>query len=785
MKRIIFLFTILYSFFPKNPLIAQKNFTLSGYIKDARTNETLIGASVYNKAKTLQGSTANAYGFYSLTLPSGKYTLVYSFIGYANQEIEVDLNANKELNIALTEGVEMKEVVVTAKQEDRNVTTTEMGTITLPIETVKKLPALMGEVDVMKVLQLMPGVKGSEGGTGFYVRGGGPDQNLVLLDEAVVYNPGHLFGFFSVFNGDAIKNTTLIKGNLPANYGGRLSSVVDIQMKEGNNRAFSVDGGIGAIASRLTIEGPIQQEKSSFIFSTRRTYFLDLLQPFLKGGRFEGTNYYFYDMNMKVNYQFSDKDRLFLSGYFGRDVFAINVQDRGLNFSLPYGNSTATVRWNHVYNQKLFSNLSLVYNAYNFEASGGQDIFRFSSSSGVRDWNAKIDFEYFPNYQHTLKTGVNYTFHTLTPNVIRAQVGDIEFKNNLTPKYAHDVAAYVNDDWKISDALTLSMGLRGGFFTQVGNYTSSLTGRTYASGEPVVTYPFLEPRINGKWSLGKTSSLKFGFTYANQFIHLVSNSTSTLPADVWVPSSERVRPQVGTQYALGYFRNFADNMFETSVEIYYRDLKNQIDYPDSYVNNVSRDVEQDFVFGKGMAYGAEFFIRKNKGRLTGWIGYTWSRTLRSFPDIEGGRWYPATYDRINDMSVVLSYNISKKWDITGTFVYYTGNTYTPLAYLYLIDGRFNQAYAPRNSSRLPNYHRVDLAAVYTPHPERTDRKFSSSWTFGLYNAYNQLNPFFIYYNIENNFERGTAKANAYKVTIFPIIPSVTWNFKWRQKPTNK
>ena len=760
---------------------SQENFTLSGYVSDADNGETLIGANVYVKGDTEQGVTTNLYGFYSLTLPAGNYTIIYSYLGFSDTEKNIQLSDNQTINIKLQQGITMQEIVVTAEEKDKNVESTEMGTVTMAVDKIKTLPVLLGEVDILKTLQLLPGVQSAgEGSSGFYVRGGGPDQNLILLDEAVVYNSGHLLGFFSVFNSDAIKNTTLIKGGMPSYYGGRLSSVVDVQMKEGNDQKFRAEGGIGLIASRLTFQGPIVKEKSSFIVSARRTYGFDLAQPFIKKTNFAGTNYYFYDVNAKVNYRFSDKDRLYLSVYFGRDVLKFRSNERDFFFDLPYGNETATLRWNHVFTSKLFMNLSAIYNQYEFKFIGGQDIFKVDIYSGVRDYNGKLDFDFYPNPNHTLKFGANYSYHKLTPNVANGTDGTTTFSNNFIPTYAHDAAIYVQDDWKINARLSVNFGLRGTMFQQVGPYTSKIDNTVYEKGDPVKTYWNLEPRMSGKYSLSKTASLKAGITFTNQYIHLVSNSTSSLPGDVWVPSTEIVKPQQGVQYALGYFKNLKDNTYETSVEIYYKNLRNQIDYGEKYVPDISNDLESSFVFGNGEAYGLELFFKKSKGDLTGWIGYTLSKTERNFPGINNGETFPATYDRRHDLSVVANYELNEKWTFGGAFIYGTGNAFTPLKSVYFIEQGAVVNYGVRNSARIDPYHRLDLSATLTPQKQfKKEKDFKSTWTFSVYNIYNRKNTFFISYDAQTEFQGGSAKFSAYKVSLFPIIPSVTWNFKWR------
>lgn len=776
-------FFVFVSFLPFLQAQNPKTFTLSGYIKDKSTGETLIGANVVDLDNPGSGTITNTYGFYSISLEQGTYKIGFSYLGYKDEKFEVLLDKNTQLNVSLEEGVLMEEVVISADKEDRrrNVEGTQMGTIELPVENIKKMPAIFGETDILKTLQLLPGVLSSgEGNAGFFVRGGGPDQNLVLLDEALVYNTGHLLGFFSVFNTDAIKNTTLIKGGIPANYGGRLSSVLDVQMKEGNMKKFGVEGGIGIISSRLTAEGPIVKDKSSFMVSGRRTYILDLIQPALKGTNFEGTNYYFYDINTKWNYIFSDKDRLYFSGYFGKDVLRFRQPSRDFTFDLPYGNSTSTLRWNHLFNQKMFMNMSLIYNDYQFEVNGGQDNFNFRLFSGVEDWNFKTDFDYFLNPRHNIKFGFNYTFHTLTPNTASATAGDVSFNTEFQPKRAHESAVYFLDDMKITNKLLMNTGLRLSLFSQIGPYTSPIDGTVFNKGDHVKTYGGIEPRWSLNYRVSKELSIKGGISVTTQYIHLVSNSASTLPTDVWVPSTELVRPQRGAQYAIGVFRNFDNDAFETSIEVYYKDLRNQIDYAENYVNDISKDLENSFVFGKGRAYGAEFFVKKSIGKWNGWVGYSLARTERSFEAIENGRWYPAVYDRAHDLKLVANYSPSKKWEFSAVFIYGSGRWFTPIRGFFFVEQNLNLFYGPRNSTRLADYHRLDFSATYTPKPN-SKKAYQGSWVFSVYNMYNRKNPFFVNFDIETDFNTGNTSIEGTQITIFPFIPSITYNFKWNQK----
>ncbi|HMX38528.1 MAG TPA: TonB-dependent receptor, partial [Ferruginibacter sp.] len=514
----------------------------------------------------------------------------------------------------------------------------------------------LGEVDLLKTVQFLPGVRNAgEGSAGIYVRGGGPDQNLILLDDAPVYNTGHLFGFFSIFNADAIKNVSLIKGGMPAQYGGRLSSVLDVSMKEGNNQKWQVDAGLGVIASRLSIQGPLKKNKASFIISGRRTYIDALVKPFVKkSSQFYGSGYYFYDLNAKVNYIFSEKDRLYLSGYFGRDVFDFQNSKQSLRINIPWGNATGTLRWNHVFNQKLFGNTTLVYNDYNFTFNAAQNNIEFKLNSGIRDISLKQDFDLYPYTGHKLRFGGIYTFHKFTPSVVSGKQDSTVFRpNNAQVKYGHEAAVYVQDDWELNDKVKLNAGIRYSWFQQIGpykKYTTDDNGNridsiVYGSGKGVRSYAGLEPRLTVRYALDDETSIKASVTRNMQYIHLVSNAGTTLPTDIWVPSTYKVRPQISWLYAAGLFKNFRDNMYETSVEVYYKDMRNQIEYKEGYIPSTIDDTENSFVFGRGWSYGAEFFINKTKGRLTGWLGYTLSWTWRKFPDLNFGNKYPAKYDR--------------------------------------------------------------------------------------------------------------------------------------------
>lgn len=766
---------------------AQNRYSLNGYIKDSLSGESIIGATLTVNGQA-RGVTSNQYGFFSITLPEGNYVITASHISYFSKPITIELTSNQSYNFELNAKTPSNtEVVIYSRRRDGNVKNAQMGRIDLSMDQIKNIPAFMGEVDPLKVLQLLPGVRNAgEGNAGFYVRGGGPDQNLIMLDDAVVYNTGHLFGFFSIFNGDAIKNISLIKGGMPAQYGGRLSSVLDVSMKDGNMNKLQMDGGIGLIASRLSIQGPIKKNKASFIISARRTYIDALVKPFIKkSSDFYGSGYFFYDLNAKVNYRFSEKDRLYLSGYFGRDVFDFVNAKRSFKTNVPWGNSTATLRWNHVFNRRLFANTTLLYNDYKFKFSASQDNFELGLSSGIRDRTIKSDFDYYPLPNHKLKFGGLLTHHNFIPNVVSGRQDSVIFTpNNETEKYAAETALYIQDDWEPGEKWKINYGLRWSSFTQIGPYTrysrdadgNKTDSIVYDDFKPVKTYGGLEPRLTIRFAINDETSIKAAVTKNYQYIHLVSNSGTSLPTDLWVPSTYLVKPQRSWLYAAGFFKNFRDNMYETSLELYYKDMQDQIEYKEGYTPSL-KDPEQEFVFGKGWSYGSELLINKVKGRLTGWIGYTLSWTWRKFPNLNEGERYPVKYDRRHDLSLVANFEANKRWRFGAVFVYGTGNAITLPERFYIINGVLTQEYSKLNQYRMQAYHRMDVSATYTPIP-RKQRRLQQYWVFSIYNIYSRLNPYFIYFDQEGSPYDGSLRVEARKVSLFPILPAVTWNFKF-------
>jgi hypothetical protein len=749
------------------PLLSfSQNFTISGYLRDAQTGEALIGATIYiTKLKT--GTVANTYGFYSITVPkTDSLGIVFSYIGYIPQIKKIYLDKHVTLDVKLSSNNALGEVVVSADRNNDNVERPQMGVIDIPVKMIKELPAILGETDVLKVIQLLPGVTaGQEGTTGFFVRGGNSDQNLVQLDEATVYNPNHLFGLFSTFNTRALNNVTLIKGGFPAQYGGRLSSILDITMKEGNNKKYMVEGGIGLISSQLTIEGPIIKEKASFIISARRTYLDLVLKPFLP--KANQTKYYFYDLNAKMNWQLSKKDRLFLSIFKGTDKAAY-TEASSLNYGIRFGNSTATLRWNHLFRPKLFSNTSLIYNTYLLDLSTTQGKYYAQLYSGINDMNAKTEFEYFPNTKNLFRFGINYTYHTFlssgkSDKIPKSlQVTSLN-TNAIPPRYSNEFAAYVNDEYSLTKRMGLNLGLRApGFISKDASYFK------------------MEPRATLKVTIDSTSSIKAAYTQMNQFLHIVPSSTASLPTDIWTPSSKITKPELSEQYALGYFKNFKQNAYETSVEVYYKTMYNQVAFKEGTQLLEQSNIDDQLVFGKGWSYGAEFFIKKNTGKFTGWIAYTISRTDQQFKDLNYGEVFPFKYDKRHVLSVVGVYELGKKWTFSADFVFSTGGTFTLPAGRVgiesggsLYDGVY-YVYDKRNNYRMNPYHRLDIAATYKKHKTLFKKPFDVEWVFSIYNVYSHRNPYFVYLTVDPVTNEPQAK----QVSLLPIIPSITYNFKF-------
>ena len=755
------------------PASAQKKFTVSGNVKDATTGEILIGATItLNKTST----SSNNYGFYSLTAPEGNYILTVTYVGYVPAVYTIALTENKVVDVGLSPKAELQEVVINAHARNNdNIVSPQMGVEKLDMSQINNVPVLLGERDILKTLSLLPGVKSaSEGNTGFYVRGGASDQNLILLDEATVYNASHLFGFFSTFNSDAIKDVSLYKGGIPAQYGGRLSSVLDIKMDEGNNQNYVVQGGLGLISSRIKVEGPIVKDKGSFMISARRTY-LDLFLKASSDSTVKGSQLYFYDINAKANYHFDDKNVLYLSGYFGKDVLGLKN-----TFGTNWGNSTGTLRFNHIFNSKLFSNTSLIYSNYNYDIQSYLPGNNFNAVSQITDLDFKEDLQYFVSNSHTIKFGVDALHHNLAPGSITADANSSFNDKTIERRYGLETAAYISDEWHATDKLSLLYGFRlsdmflfgPGTFNTYDALGNTVTSNTYNSGQIVKRYFNLEPRFSASYSLTPEASLKASYNRNTQNIHIISNSTSSTPTDLYVMSSNNIKPEIADQFSTGYFRNFNDNMFEFSTEVYYKWLENQIDYKNGAQLILNQDVESQLVYGTGRAYGIEFFLKKKYGKFNGWLGYTLSRTERKFAAINNGDYYPATQDRTNDMSAVGIYQFSKRWSFSGTFVYGTGNPVTYPNGKYELNGLTTFYYSQRNANREPANNRLDLGATLEGKPHK---KYHSSWTFGIYNIYNHRNPYAVTFR-DSKTNPGTTEA--VETSLFGRVPSVTWNFKF-------
>lgn len=770
--------------------ISQEKVTLSGHLTDADSGEDLLGARIAVNELPGVGAITNDYGFYSLTLPKGTYTFTFKSISFETKTVTIELQSDLIYDLEMApEGRMIGVIDVTGEKLDENVTSAEMGVDKINVKDVDNIPVLFGEKDIMKTMQLLPGVKSAgEGNSGFYVRGGSADQNLILLDEAPVYNASHLLGFFSVFNSDALKDVKLYKGGAPAEYGGRLSSVMDIKMKDGNAKQLSVSGGLGLISSKLTIEAPIVKDKGSFIVSGRRTY-ADLFLGFSKNPAAENSILYFYDLNAKANYRIGKNDRVFISGYFGRDKFGFSDQ-----FGFDWGNATGTVRWNHLYSDRLFGNTSLIFSNYNYKIKFGSGDESFQIGSEIQDINFKEDFNFYINSNNTLNFGGNFIHHTFRPGEIETG-SDIDFVlNDIDERRSLESALYISNEQSIKKRWKIVYGLRYSNFVQIGpgdiysfNENGDITGSTaYDKWEKVQAYNGLAPRLSASYILNEKSSIKGSFARTYQYIHLVSNSTSSLPTDVWMPSSNNIKPQIADQVAVGYFRNFLDNMLEFSAEAYYKNMQNVIDYRDGAEVTLNPAVEGELLYGIGRAYGLELLLKKRRGKFTGWVSYTLSRTERQFDEINNGAWYAARQDRTHDFSVVAMYNFTERLSISGTWVFYTGNAVTFPSGKYEIFGQTVDLYSERNGYRMPDYHRLDLGVTLlnkkfkmvadpiTGEEVKVAKKFESSWNFSVYNAYGRENAF----SIDFRTNETTGVTEAVQLSLFKIVPSVSYNFKF-------
>ena len=813
MKKYLVVFFTFFSFITS---FSQEKFTISGYVTDANTGENIIGVNVFCKNLNL-GVITNTYGYYSLTLPKGNHEVHYSFIGYTSQKNNINLNKNIVANINFKPlAIDLQEVTVSGQKSI--VENTQTSIIEVPIEQIKNIPALLGEVDVLKAIQLLPGVQSSEGSSGFYVRGGGPDQNLILLDGVPVYNASHIGGLFSVFNADAIKSVRLTKGGFPARFGGRLSSVLQIDMKEGNLKKYNVDATLGLLTSKATIEGPIIKDKMSFIVSARRTYIDLIVKPFLPSST--DLSLYFYDLNAKINYKISEKDRIYLSAYSGKDFFGVNYNEADnsekdfnsenssnesseLDFSLGYGNITSTLRWNHLFSEKTFSNTTLTYSRYSFNTAFGvaanqNSIYgnesynvNFGYLSGIEDLGARIDFDYLPNPYHDIKFGSSYTYHQFTPGETNLNIlidypsldtSNSDFRLdtvlNFSPKKnAHEIYFYVEDNVKLSNRLKANIGLHLGYYSVANNTSTNNIGLFEKISDK--SNLSLQPRLSTRYLLNENWSIKASYAKMQQNIHLLSNSSVGFPSDLWVPAVNTVPSQSSEQWAANVSTQLYDNLYDLSFECYYKTMSNLITYKAGYSNLENTESWENAIEidGEGVSYGAELFLQKKRGKTTGWIGYTLSWSNRRFENINFGEWYPYKFDRRHDFSIVLSHKFNKKYDVGATWVYGSGNSLTFPQAVYIgipeqgwentMSADIVESYGERNSNRMPAYHRLDVAI--NKHKER--EKWKSILSIGVYNLYNRKNPFFAYLDYQNNTR--VAK----QVSLYPIIPSISYRIQ--------
>lgn len=752
----------------------QKSYTLSGIVKSKNTGESVIGASI-KVINSNYGTSSNEYGFYSISLAPATYQIVFSAIGKTPDTISVTLTGNIEKNISLSDATyELASVIVTGKKSsDRTISGSQVGLEKISVQDAKHIPVIFGEKDLLKTIQLLPGIKtAGDGNSGIFVRGGSTDQNQIILDEANIYNAAHLFGFFSTFNSDAIKDISVYKGGMPAQYGGRLSSVLDVRMNDGNNQKTSVSGSIGLISAKLNIEGPIQKNKSSFLITGRRTY----ADMFLKlDEQYKNNQLYFYDFNAKLNYELGKKDKLFLSGYFGKDLLGLNEQ-----FTTNWGNGTGTLRWNHIFNSRLFLNTSLVFSNYNYEfkvKNGTNDIKIFSQ---IRDWNLKQDYQYSINNKNNLRFGWSVIYHIIRPGEITSNATSSINDKIQDKRYSCENAVYASNVFKPHKNLHITIGSRlsafsvlggGNFFNidENGTITDTLT---YARDEAVKKYYNLEPRISIGYLISPSHSIKAAYTRNAQYMHQITNSNGTNPLDKWASTSNIIKPQISNQYSLGYYSNIFNRRYEFTAEVYYKDMENILDYRNGADLFLNETVETQLLFGKGRAYGTEFMFKKQTGKLTGWISYTLSKSERKIKGINNNQWYNATQDRTHDISVVGIYQLNEKWTLSGNFVFYTGNAVTFPSGKYQVNGQTVYYYNSRNADRMPNYHRLDFGATW--HLKKT-KKWTKELVFSLYNVYGRENAFTV--NFKDNKDNPNV-TDIMQTSLFRWVPSISYNFKF-------
>ena len=791
MKKILFLILCISS-----GIVAQNMFTISGFVKEKSSAEELIGVNVVSESPPI-GVTTNVYGFYSISLPEGNHKILYSYIGYQDKVVELALTKSIRLDLEMNPyAQELSEIVLEAAAMPK-VLSIEMSVNSLDVKSVKELPAVLGVVDIIKIIQLLPGVTSvGESANGYNVRGGSSDENLVLLDEMNLFNSSHLFGFFSVFNTDAIKDVKLYKGGIPAEYGGRISSVLDIHQKEGNANSYHTSGGIGLISSRLMLEGPLW-DKSSFMIAGRRS-FGDLFLLLSKNESINSSQLHFYDLNMKFNSWLGDKDRFFLSTYSGEDVFKF-----GSVFHSSWGNKTLNARWLHLFSDKLVSNLSYNYNKYNYLISLVYDNRILDWDSKIKNNNFKYNFSYFHSNTHQFMGGVSLNTYHFEPGIVTLSSGSSEFTSiEMRNKFAYEPAVFIQDQWKISDRLLVKVGLRWSSFYRLGVDTmtvyadgplvydefqnmyvngDSIDSDIYAENEIVASYNAFEPRLAIRYKLNDLSSIKTSYQKINQYMHLITNASSPTPLDIWAPAGEFIKPLIGQQFALGYFYSSKNLKWDFSTEVYYKKLDNVLDYIDGADLELNNNLETEILYGDGRAYGLELMLEKKQGKVKGWIAYTLAKSESlipglsdSDPGINFGEWYNNRQDKTHDLSIVAFYKHNKKWSFSSSFIFATGipTNYPSAKYEY--EGLTIPQYTERNEARLPNYHRLDLAATLQP-LKNENRKWHTEWIFSIYNVYNRKNASSLYFRQSRDDESIT---EAVQLSIFPIIPSVSYNFKF-------